>query len=490
MLKEKLDTLKAKVSYFQINLIIIIKGGDNLKFINGKIYEYVINNSIIVYDSITFKQIGILKLPFERQQPSMDILENDVLIIMGNSNLYFYKIDLKENKLIFLHYISDIYNFCYLKKRKEIFLLTEVDSYTEKKEIWGMARADLLGNIIYYNKTKPEIHYEYKPPSENDNMKLITRVQYDYENFNKFDGFNNDKYIINVSGYFNDWFDYSLPYGETEIRSDISVFDGNNLNEIFYEKHYYIDNGYNDQYCHKNKDDEQLLDYVKISDNLFKYLSKEGVFYYNEKENKIENIYNFFDYISKSFQSYYKNKKKYDELQLLQLYKEYNKYLSYYHTYNRYYKLKHEYESKTKFNYFYFDDNTFGIFVNAIRKYYLYIIYLSEGNIKKISLNCLNDINENLIIINIFYSKGNEKENIYFFVSDKNKKKIIHGIVYDENKELQNKRREERRNRLGRGFRGNRRGRFRGRGCSRGRNIRGNRRVGFRGRGMRRGSRF
>ena len=51
-----------------------------------------------------------------------------------------------------MHYISDIYNFCYLKKRKEIFLLTELDSYEEKKKTWGMARADLLGNIIYYNK--------------------------------------------------------------------------------------------------------------------------------------------------------------------------------------------------------------------------------------------------------------------------------------------------------------------------------------------------
>jgi hypothetical protein len=64
MFKEKLNTLKAKVNYFQLNSIINIKG-DNLIFMNGKIYEYVIDNSIKVYDSKTFKQIGILKLPFE-----------------------------------------------------------------------------------------------------------------------------------------------------------------------------------------------------------------------------------------------------------------------------------------------------------------------------------------------------------------------------------------------------------------------------------------
>jgi hypothetical protein len=36
MFKEKLNTLKAKVNYFQLNSIIDIKG-DNLIFINGKI---------------------------------------------------------------------------------------------------------------------------------------------------------------------------------------------------------------------------------------------------------------------------------------------------------------------------------------------------------------------------------------------------------------------------------------------------------------------
>ena len=420
MFEEKLNTLKAKVNYFQLNSIINIKG-DNLIFMNGKIYEYVIDNSIKVYDSKTFKQIGILKLPFERQQPCMDLLENDVLIIMGNANLYFYKIDLKENKLIFLHYISDIYNFCYLKKRKEIFLLTELDSYEEKKKTWGMARADLLGNIIYYNKKKPEIHYEYKSPKKIDNMGFCTHVQYNNKNFNKFDGFSNDKYIINVSGYICDWYDYKIDFGDKEVRSDISVFDGNKLNEIFYEKHEYS------EIVGHNVGDEQLLDYVKISDNLFKYLSKEGIFYYNEKENKIENIYNVFNYISKSFLSYYKNNKNIDcdndELQLYNIYNLENENQRYYD------------HSSPQFKYFYFDDNTFAIFVNDKKKNYLYIIYLSEGNVKKIGLNCLIDKNKNLNIENIFYSKENEKEKIYIFISDKNVKRIVYGIVYDkENK--------------------------------------------------------
>ena len=142
----------------------------------------------------------------------------------------------------------------------------------------------------------------------------------------------------------------------------------------------------------------------------------------NEKENKIENIYNVFNYISKSFLSYYKNNKNIDcDNDELQLYDKYN--------------LENEnqryYDPKFKFKYFYFDDNTFAIFVNDKKKNYLYIVYLSEGNVKKIGLNCLIDKNENLNIENIFYSKENEKEKIYIFISDKN----VKGIVYDkENK--------------------------------------------------------
>ena len=420
MFKEKLNTLKATVNYFQLNSIITIKG-DNLKFINGKIYEYVIDNSIKVYDSKTFKPIGILKLPFERKQQTFDLLENDVLIILGNTNLYFYKIDLKENKLKFLHYISDIDNFCYLKKRKEIFLLTRLGSYKKNKKIWGRARTDLLGNIIYYKKKKPKIHSKYKPPKKEDNKGLCA-YRYDYYiNFNKFDGFNNDYYIINVSGYINDWYDYKIGFGDKDIVSDISVFNVNNLNEIFYEKHEFSEVSGGDY------EDSELLDYEKISDNLFKYLSKEGIFYYNEKEKKIENIDNIFNNVSKSFISYYKNNNNINldnnELQL------YHNYYSENESYKDYYR------SKSEFDYFYLDDNTFGIFVNYKEKKYLYIIYLSEGNVKKVDLNCLIDKDEKLIIKNIFYSKINEKENLYIFVSGKNVKRIVYGIVTDKKNE-------------------------------------------------------
>ena len=290
MFKEDLDKLKAKINSFQINSVVKIKA-DKLQIINGNLYVYLINDSIKVYECKKFKEIANLKLPFQRKKQIFEILENEILIIYGDSKLYFYKINLEQNELSFLHYLSEVYNFCYLKKRKEIFLLTELGSYEEKKMPWGMARSDLLGNIIFANKIKPEICYEFIPPKSIEQSDLCTHVQSTFKQFNEFNGFNDDKYIINVSGYIYDWYDYKINWGDTEIRFDISIFNADNFNELL-EKEYYDDD----------------LECCKITDNLFKFVSQKGSFYYNEKDNKIEYIDNIFNYISKPFSLTYQNK--------------------------------------------------------------------------------------------------------------------------------------------------------------------------------------
>ena len=131
-----------------------------------------------------------------------------------------------------MYYLSEIYNFCYLSKRKEIFLLTELGSYDEDIKPWGMARADLLGNIIFQNKIKPTISYEFVPPKPENTFNFPTHVQSNKKNFAKFNGFNNDKYIINISGYVYDWYDYKINWRETEIRFDVAIFDADNFNEL------------------------------------------------------------------------------------------------------------------------------------------------------------------------------------------------------------------------------------------------------------------
>ena len=282
MLKENLDKLKAKISSFQINTIVNIKA-DKLSIVKGNLYIYLVNNSIKIYDCQTFKEIANLNLPFERKNLKFEILENEIVIIFATEKLYFYLINIEKNELSFMHYLSGIYNFCYLKKRKEIFLLTELGSYTEKKVPWGMARSDLLGNIIFANKIEPKIYYEFTLPKSINQFDIPTHVQSTEKQFCEFNGFNDDKYIINISGYYYDWYDYKIGWGDAEIRFDISIFNADNFNELLDESH------------------ESDLGYCKITDNLFKFISQKGSFYYNEKDNKIEYIDNIFNYINKAY---------------------------------------------------------------------------------------------------------------------------------------------------------------------------------------------
>ena len=396
MFKENLDKLKAKINSFQINSVVKIKA-DKLQIVNGNLYAYLINDLIKVYDNKTFKELANLKLPFKRKKQLFEILENETLIIYADSKLYFYKINLKQNELSFLHYLSEVYNFCYLKKRKEIFLLTELGSYDEKKLPWGMARSDILGNILFANKIKPEKYYEFTPPKSIDQPDLCTHVQSTLKQFNEFNGFNNDKYIINISGYIYDWYDYKINWGDTEIRFDISIFNADNLNELLEENHY---------------DD---LECCKITDNLFKFVSQNRAFYFNEKNNKIEYIDNIFNYISKPFSLIYQNKKKKN---LLSEDDETNG----------------EKKNNQEYKYFNLNDNMFAVFDG---KYFLYIIDLSTKTniVQRIELSCIKDKYIEPDIKNIIYYKSNKKEYLYIsFVAkdkktEKNISQIMHGLI-------------------------------------------------------------
>ena len=132
--EEQFSKLKTEEYTFQINAIIEKERSieiDKLKIINEKIFVYVINNSIKVYNNKTFKLISILEIPFSRYKYeflgpmkefiNVEILENDTVLILAEKKLYFYKINYKENKLNFLHYLSEIFHFCYLEKKKKYF---------------------------------------------------------------------------------------------------------------------------------------------------------------------------------------------------------------------------------------------------------------------------------------------------------------------------------------------------------------------------------
>ena len=225
-------------------------------------------------------------------------------------------------------------------------------------------------------------------------------MQSTHKQFNKFIGFNDDKYIINVSGYESDWYDYKIGWVENEIRFDISIFNADNFNEL-------LEENYND-----------YLECCKISDNLFKFVYQKGSFYYNEKDNKIEYIDNIFNYIRKPFGQTCQNKNKKKNL----------------YSSNEDDEIYSEKKNK-EYRYFYLNDDMFAVFDE---KYYLYIINLSAENkiVKRIELKWLKDDKyTDLDIKDIIYYTSDKEEYLLFLLMAKDKKtgkkinQIINGII-------------------------------------------------------------
>ena len=268
-IEQKLKSIKTKDISFQINTILERKPGsykvpDNIKIIKGNIYVYIIDQSVIVYNCISFKNVCNLKLPFEPL--IFEITEENTMILFLDKKVYFYKFNLEKKQINFIHYFSDIYHFCYLEKRKEVLLLTE-NRLTESP--LGMAKSDLSGKIKFYNKIKPNIYCEFKSPKPIDTDELMW-YEMNSKNpihFSKVDGFNKDKYIIIICGSTirDDCFH------ETEYTLEIYKYD--NLKKLIHEN-YEID-----------------LRCKKITDKLFKKQGDDkNLFYYDEKKNKIKYI--------------------------------------------------------------------------------------------------------------------------------------------------------------------------------------------------------
>ena len=382
--EEKIGKIKTKEFCFQMNISINkaeSKEIDRLKILKDYLYVYVVNNSIKIYNINTFQEISTLKLPFNREDKfvfdrefiTLEIMENDIVLILADKKLYFYKINLKENKLCFLYYLSEVHHFCYLEKRKEIFLLTQ------SSPPYDYAKTDLLGKIIFKNKIIPKINYEYKPPTPISGFTLFalscskTPIQ-----FSKFEGFDNDKYIINICGVTDNYDHYMFEAPRNE-KYNITIFNSEDLKEIL------------------NEDYSVDLRYIKITDKLFKKCYDDlCIFYYNNKENKI-------NFIKRSYNRLYK-----------------------------YFNIKtendEEYEDS---NYFYLKENMFSVFIGD----YLYFIDISTNySVKKIQMKQIYKEDYKRIEIKyLTFSNVNKKVHLYFsariYTENDSKSKIFHGII-------------------------------------------------------------
>ena len=384
---EKLIKAKTEERSFQLNSSISkrrSKNIDKLKICDKYMYSYILENMIIVYDINTFKEISALKIPFIRgkmnpfkEYINVDILENGIALILAYKHLYFYEINLKESQLKFLKYISEVYHYCILEKKKEIFLLTE---NTLVGDYYGMAKCDFSGKIIFRNKNnQPQVYYNYiKPKEVNGDTLFFQSTSRAPIHFDSYDSFNNEKFIINVWGCTDNWYHYSCGAPKDE-RYSISVYDSENLKEIFNEKY------------------EEDLRYIKISDNYFKKCRDDyKIFYYDEKNNRINFIDNITNIIYKQFNMVHK---KIDE--------------------GRVYFMGEEKEPDEK--YFNLKNDMFCFFDGS----FLFIIDLSKNLvIKKINMK----VKDYLEINDICLLEKNGIQNLYISIFDRDDK-IINGSI-------------------------------------------------------------
>ena len=386
-IEEQLLKAKTEERNFQLNSSINkrrSKNIDKLKVYDKYIYAYILENAITVYDINTFKEIANLKIPFKRGEQNpfkeyifVDILENGIALILAYKHLYFYEINLKESQLKFLKYISEVYHFCILEKKKEIFLLIE---NTLVGDYYGMAKCDFSGNIIFRNKKdKPKIYSEYIEPKDVNGdtlfFQLTSRAPI---HFDSFDSFNNEKFIINVWGYNDNWYHYSMGAPKDE-KYNISVYNSENLKQLFKEEY------------------EEDLRYVKINDNYFKKCRDDyKIFYYDEKSNKIIFMDNITNIIYKKFNVVYKNINE-----------------------NMVYFVGEEKEPDEK--YFNLKNDKFCFFDGT----FLFIIDLSKDfAIKKIDMK----IKDYLVVNDICLLEKNGSQYLYISMFDKDNK-IIKGYI-------------------------------------------------------------
>ena len=386
-IEEQLLKAKTEERNFQLNSSINkrrSKNIDKLKVYDKYIYAYILENAITVYDINTFKEIANLKIPFKRGEQNpfkeyifVDILENGIALILAYKHLYFYEINLKESQLKFLKYISEVYHFCILEKKKEIFLLTE---NTLVGDYYGMAKCDFSGNIIFRNKKdKPKIYSKYIEPKDvNGDTLFFQSTSRAPIHFDSFDSFNNEKFIINVWGYNDNWYHYSMGAPKDE-KYNISVYDSENLKQLFKEEY------------------EEDLRYVKINDNYFKKCRDDyKIFYYDEKSNKIIFMDNITNIIYKKFNVVYKNINE-----------------------NMVYFVGEEKEPDEK--YFNLKNDKFCFFDGT----FLFIIDLSKDfAIKKIDMK----IKDYLVINDICLLEKNGSQYLYISMFDKDDK-IIKGYI-------------------------------------------------------------
>ena len=273
------DDSKDKIYKFQCSTILNIKAElekNSIKIFNQKMFLYFKDKTIKVYNILSLKQIFNKFLFFTPR--AIDIINSNSVLLFDKNKLYYYKINLKEKKLNFKFYISDVFMFKYIPDKNEIVIIM-----TNSK---GCARIDLSGKIIFNNYKKPKINYKFDKKYEK---------KYKYIK----DGYNGNFYLND----FNKGNKLIYMYIKEDVDSDyvweagrvlnilrrnvnISIINYENLALIYNKENKKLSENWDITYSYGKFERKDII-LSKFYDIYF-YTRKNYIFYYNEKNNQIE----------------------------------------------------------------------------------------------------------------------------------------------------------------------------------------------------------
>ena len=253
----------------------------------------VFKNSFILYNVNTLEIISTFKIPNDMINiKKIEITPQNEILILSDYNFSSWKLNIKENKMENIFTIQKVYSFIQNKPKNEI-LINTIQFF----------KIDYSGKIIYYQKNKPIIEYEYK---------IMPIKKYNDYNFNENyddDNFNNDNdYNFNESyddDNFNDDNDYnsneSDDYDNFESNiDDIMIMEIFNNNKNFF---YFNGNRYSSGDPHEPWEYEEYFLSIYDYDNLTNIYGER--FYYADLKKLTEkylydgNVIYYFDFDKK-----------------------------------------------------------------------------------------------------------------------------------------------------------------------------------------------
>ena len=205
----------------------------------------VFKNRFILYNSDTLEIISTFKIPKDMIDiRKIEITPQNEILILSDYNISSWKLNIKENKMENIFTIQNVNSFIQNKPKNEI-LINSIQFF----------KIDYSGKIIYYQKFKPIIEYEYKIIPIKKYNDYNSNESYEDDNFNNdndynsnesddYDSFDDNNDDIMIMVFFNNNKNFFYLEGNRYLSGDLlepceyeeyflSIYDYDNLTNIY-----------------------------------------------------------------------------------------------------------------------------------------------------------------------------------------------------------------------------------------------------------------